>query len=71
MTTILRNSMASFTKPTVRKSRSAKGPATIGESPAAEEAEEGFDEPQRTVIYVVHSFRLNEINLERRAMLIF
>ncbi|OCK95853.1 translationally controlled tumor-associated [Cenococcum geophilum 1.58] len=41
----------------------------IGANPSAEEAEEGIEDNAETVIDVVHSFRLNETNFDKKTYL--
>lgn len=41
----------------------------IGANPSAEEADEGIDESAQTVLDVVHSFRLNETQFDKKSYL--
>lgn len=41
----------------------------IGANPSADEAEEGVDDNARTVIDVVHSFRLNDTSFDKKSYL--
>lgn len=43
--------------------------ADIGANPSAEEADEGTDDQSKTVIDVVHSFRLNDTHFDKKSYL--